>query len=334
MWQGIRGHDGIVERFRETLRAGRLATTYLFVGPEGIGKSAFAMKLAQSLLCTGSKESELYPCGSCESCRLMAGGAHPDLNMVRPEPGKKWLAIKQFIGEKEMRNREGLCHDIGMRPMLGRRRVAIIEDADWFTTEAANCLLKTLEEPPPGAVIILIGTSRSRQLPTILSRSQVIRFDPLPETEMRELILAEGLVADQSAADELARRSGGSMARARELADAQLWQFRDRLAAQWRAGQINPVGIAKELMDYIDGAGKDADSRRQCFRRLLHAFSEVVRGELRRTGDSIGAAETALTALDRCVEAEQQLDRNANLATLLEAWLDDLAALHAPIGAT
>ncbi|HEX4414429.1 MAG TPA: AAA family ATPase, partial [Lacipirellulaceae bacterium] len=74
MWQGIFGHDEIVERFRQTLRAGRMASTYLFVGPAGTGKRRFALELAHSLLCTNSSEVSLTPCGVCESCRMFAAG--------------------------------------------------------------------------------------------------------------------------------------------------------------------------------------------------------------------------------------------------------------------
>ena len=88
MWRGIFGHDEIVERFRQTLAAGRLASTYLFVGPPGIGKRRFAMELARSLLCTESPDAALEPCGQCDSCRLFAAGNHPDLEVVGLPPDK------------------------------------------------------------------------------------------------------------------------------------------------------------------------------------------------------------------------------------------------------
>ena len=239
MWQGLRGHDAVVEQFRRTLRVGRLASTYLFVGPEGIGKRSFAMKLARTLLCPQLDESRLEPCGSCESCRLAESGSHGDLHLVAREPGAKFLKIEYFIGDREHRHREGLAFELALRPHVGTRRVAVIDDADWLNQESANALLKTLEEPPLGAVIILVGTSRSRQLPTILSRCQVIRFHPLPTDELAELILAQGIAATSDAAEQLALRSEGSLSRARELADEALWQLRDRVVAQWRAGQLD-----------------------------------------------------------------------------------------------
>ena len=326
MWQTIEGHDAVVEQFRGSLAAGRLATTYLFVGPEGVGKRSFALKLAQALLCTGSDPVRLEPCGQCESCRLAAAGNHPDLLQVARYTGTKFLKVEQFIGERERRNQEGLCHDISLRPMISRRRVAIIDDADWFTPESANCLLKTLEEPPPGAVIILIGTSRSRQLPTILSRSQVIRFKPLPDEAVARLILQAGLADDAATAADLAGKSLGSLTLARQLADAALWQMRDRFAAQWQSGELDASRLTREVDEFINAAGKEADARRQRFRQLLNLVAARLSESLRQLAVDGRPADGTLAAIDRCLEAEEQLDRNANQSTLLESWIDDLAS--------
>jgi len=327
MWQGVYGHDDIAEQFRQTLTVGRLASTYLFIGPEGVGKRTFALKLAQALLCMENDPARLEPCGQCESCRLVAVGNHPDLDVIGLLPGKRELLIRQFIGEDETRNREGLCHNLALRPMLGQRRVAIIDDADWLRIESANCLLKTLEEPPPGAVIILIGTSRSRQLPTLLSRAQIVRFMPLPPDAMRELILTEGFAADEEAATKLAERSGGSLARARDLADAALWEMRDRFFAQWNVGDLDVSRLVRELDEFINAAGKEADARRQRFRQFLGLVADAFRQSLRATAAADSIDEATLAALDRCLEAEEQIDRNANQSTLLESWIDELDAL-------
>ena len=105
--------------------------------------------------------------------------------------------------------REGLCYDIALKPYSGRRKVAIIDDADYLNKEGANCLLKTLEEPPPKSLLILIGTSEQRQLPTIRSRCQIVRFQPLPEQDVAELLLATGACEDAE------RWPGGRRRRAR-----------------------------------------------------------------------------------------------------------------------
>ncbi|MEQ8210433.1 MAG: DNA polymerase III subunit [Lacipirellulaceae bacterium] len=326
MWQGIRGHDGVVERFRQSLACGRLASTYLFVGSDGIGKRAFAEALTKVLLCSSADEQSLSPCETCESCKMHAAGNHPDIDRIARPEGKRTLPIDLFLGDREHRNKEGMCHNLAMRPMLGRRRVAIIDDADWLSPESANCLLKTLEEPPPGAVIILIGTSRSRQLPTILSRSQIVRFHPLPASDLASLLVEQGIAADAQTADSLAAEANGSLSKAAELADAELRDARSRLATQLTSSQMDLPRLSTDLMGIVTAAGKDAEARRQRFRTLLSSaigtFSQLLPGE------NTGEADFALAALDRCLEAEEQLSRNANQNTLMECWLDDLAELR------
>src|SRR3954467_10523657 len=101
MWHGIVGHDDVVDRFRRTLATGRLASTYLFVGPPGVGKRRFAIELAHSLLCTEVDDALLEPCGKCDSCRMFAAGSNPDLDIVALRPEKSDLAISQFVGYDE-----------------------------------------------------------------------------------------------------------------------------------------------------------------------------------------------------------------------------------------
>jgi DNA polymerase-3 subunit delta' len=269
----------------------------------------------------------MIPCGECDSCRLAASGNHPDLDVVGFKPGKRQLGIGQFIGEDEMRGKEGLCHNIALKPMLGTRRVAVIDHADTLTTESANCLLKTLEEPPPGAVIILIGTSRSRQLPTILSRAQIVRFQPLPVDVVRDLILAQGIATDASAAQRLAERSGGSVTRARDLADDALFEIRDRLVAQWTGGAFDMARLAREFDEFVSATGKEAADRRRRIDQVLSLIADKLTALVRESADAGAVDQRLLAAVDRTLQAQEQIDRNANQATLIESWLDDLAGL-------
>src|SRR4029078_2428636 len=103
--------------------------------------------------------------------------------------------------------------NIALKPYSGRRKVAIIDDADYLNKEGANCLLKTLEEPPPDSLLILIGTSEQRQLPTIRSRCQIVRFQPRAEGDVAELLVAHGLCADPAIARAAAAHADGSLER-------------------------------------------------------------------------------------------------------------------------
>src|SRR6476660_3204784 len=194
----LRGHDAIFDRFRRMIRAGRLASTFLFVGPPGIGKKSFALQLAQGLLCERRPEEKLDPCGECASCAQVLAGTHPDVILVAKPADKNFIPLELLIGDKEHRMRQGLCYDISLKPFSGRRRIAVIDDADFLNQEGANALLKTLEEPPPKSLLILIGTSEQRQLPTIRSRCQVVRFSPLAESDIADLLLSTGECNDES----------------------------------------------------------------------------------------------------------------------------------------
>ncbi len=335
MWQGIYGHDAVEEQFRRSLLSGRLASSYLFLGPAGVGKRLFALKLAKALLCPYAVDSELAPCGQCDSCRLLESGTHPDVDIVGLPAGKRELSINIFLGDREHRHQEGLCHKIGLRPMMGRRRVAIIDDADGLNTESANCLLKTLEEPPPGAVLILIGTNRSRQLPTILSRTQVVRFDPLSVDDLSRLLLEQGIVTTESEARELAAAADGSLQRATEMLAINLGEFRERLKRQLIAPMLDGNRMVAIVSDFVSEGGTESEAKRQRMRSAFDAvtehFTKVLRNSVIVEDSAAQPAQSrVLAALDRCLLAEEELDRNANQATLLECWVDDLTRLLNP----
>ncbi|MEX2141441.1 MAG: DNA polymerase III subunit delta' [Pirellulales bacterium] len=351
MWQGIEGHDAVVARFRRALERRRLASTFLFVGPPGVGKRSFALALAKSLLCERRDEALLDPCGICPSCVQVEAGTHPDLYVLGLPEGKSSIPIKLLIGEDETRMREGLCYDISLKPFMGNRKVAILDDADYFNTPAvANCLLKTLEEPPPRSVIILIGTSATKQLPTIRSRAQLVRFEPLSQETVARLLVEKQLVADAAEANRLAAFSEGSLSRAIELSDPELWRFRGELLAKLAGEPIENFRLAPSVVAFVDAAGKEAPPRRararlligfaiSFYRRLLY---RQVADDAPRTGDRfagdddaerhVSAAlkrgqkdpEATAARIERSLEALSHIDRNANQATLLEAWLDDL----------
>jgi DNA polymerase III subunit delta' len=343
-WHGIFGHDDVVEQFRRALARGRLASSFLFAGPAGIGKRTFALKLAQAMLCHAHPETALDPCGECPSCSQVSAGTHPDLDVVAKPDDKSFIPLELLIGEREHRRREGLCHNIALKPYLGGRKIAIIDDADYLNAEGANALLKTLEEPPPRSVLILIGTSPAKQLPTIRSRCQLIRFSPLPTDVVAELLASKKLVADAAEAARLAQYSDGSLQRAMELANPELWSFRESFLARLAEPVVQSVELVPTVSAFVDGAGKEASARRarlrqvvgfavEFYRQLSHAqcgasFSDdaELRGRVAAAMER-GQVNGELSAgrLERCLDALAQIDRNANQTTLIECWLDDLA---------
>ena len=199
-WQNLRGHDRVVESLRTALREGRFPHALFFVGPAGIGKHAFARKLAQAFLCETRPEAALDPCLACPGCLQVEAGHHPDFFEAGKPEEKHELPISVI--------RE-LCDQFALKPARGSHKVAILDDADDLNDEAANAFLKTLEEPPPGAVLILIGTSTELQKETIISRCSVVRFEGLPDAEIAELLLENGITSDAGEAAAAGRTGRG-----------------------------------------------------------------------------------------------------------------------------
>lgn len=346
MWQSLVGHGDVVEQFRRRLAAGRVTGTFLFVGPAGVGKRAFAVKLAQALFCQGGTNPSLDPCGTCSDCRLSLSGNHPDLLRVAKPADKNELPLDLLIGPKENRHHEGLIHDISIKPFQGGRRVAIIDDVDYFNEEGANALLKTLEEPPPKSVLILIGTSPDRQLQTIRSRSQVVRFQPLPIEELASLILSQKLVSDEATAAKLATQSGGSLETARRWADPAWAEFRRLMLEKLATGQWEGAVLSRLLLAFADDAGKEAPARRERLRGAIGLAVEFFR-QANRAGvggppaedpELQQAAEQATrnlpqdpeligAVIERLLAALDHVDRNVHQTTLTDALGDDVESL-------
>src|SRR5260370_953964 len=169
MWGKIVGHDRLARAFESLVNRDRLAHAYLFCGPAGVGKRMFAVELGKALLCE-RVDKKLAACGKCPSCLQVAAGSHPDFVISgRPEESN----------EVPIETIRELCQGFGLKSARGRGRIAILDDADDLNDASANCFLKTLEEPPPRSLLLLIGTSADRQLPTIRSRCQIVTFAPL-----------------------------------------------------------------------------------------------------------------------------------------------------------
>ena len=343
-WNDLLGHVEIVDQFRRCVQRGRLASSFLFVGPSGVGKCTFARNLAQVLLCEHGSSEGFDACGACPACVQVDAGTHPDFMVLTKPADKNFLPLELFIGDKEHRMREGLCYQIGLKPYHGGRKIAIIDDADYLNAESANCLLKTLEEPPPRSVLILIGTTEHKQLPTIRSRCQIIRFRPLDATAVARLLVDKGMVTDKGQAQKIARLAAGSLERALHFGDPELMGFRQQLYAYLAQPNVDSVQFSKALVAFVDEAGKDAPPRRHRMRQII-GFATDFYAELLRClaqlppnnsdtvlQDAVTSAKSgwrgdmnmAAMRLQRCLAAMDHVASNANQATLLECWLDEM----------
>ncbi|MBM4020963.1 MAG: AAA family ATPase [Planctomycetes bacterium] len=344
-WQGIEGHDAIAAAFVTAEAQGRIAGSYLFIGPPGVGKGAFALALARALVCLDRRPG-LVACNACASCLQAAAGSHPDIDVVAKPEDRASIPLEAFVGDAAHRMREGLCWRMLLEPALGGRKVAIVLDADHLGEEAANCLLKTLEEPPPGAVMILVGTGLERQLPTIRSRCRTIRFGPLSTGTVQRLVAVELARRDEEVAAAAiataAAAAGGSLDRALLLLDAALGGFRGRLLELLSRRPLRGVELARETTAVVESAGKEAPPRRARLAVILDAAIDFYRAAIRHAATGTpptepalaravatwaGDADEAATALEGTLDARDAVDRNAHLPTLVDAWT---ALLEAP----
>lgn len=340
-WLNFIGHEKIFDRFLRSYQNNRLANTYLFAGPDGIGKRSFALNLAKALFCRHNS-AELVPCGKCPSCLQVDNREHPDLILVSKPEDKNFIPVELFLGDREHRRRQGLCHDIHLTPFSADRKIAIIDDADFLNAESANSLLKTLEEPPANSLLILIGTSEHRQLPTILSRSQVVRFQALADEQLRQILTTLDMPGEIGL-EKLVAVSSGSIRRAMLLDNESLFSFREHLIAQLSTTDPSDHGFAKTVCDFVESQSKESSVRRK-FLRLVADFviqhsSQLIQSSAdlpqpedtsalqTALGDSEFANQIAADWIDRTISFQRQVDANLAMANIVPLWLNDLGAI-------
>lgn len=269
-------HQGGAQRtLQRAVGRDRVPHAYIFHGPDGVGKETLAGAFARLLLCpnrilhdaqVGSEAGEIGldrsidACGRCDDCRLAAAGNHPDLHVI----------YRQLIREhpdSEVRRRKGLelgvdvirhfvIDKVGLTPLRGRAKVFLIRDADRITPQAQNSLLKTLEEPPGPAYIVLLVKALDRLLPTTLSRCQIVRFDALPTAFVREQLGTQrpDLPVDQ--ADWYARLAGGSVGRALGFVDDGLFEVNRRIIGGLARRSAHGQDLAQEWIDQAKALGE------------------------------------------------------------------------------
>lgn len=171
------GHEAQTGRFMRAMAAGRLHHAWLLHGMRGIGKSMLAARMAAAYLC--ASPSEDGPCGACHGCRVTAAGAHPDMRLVALADGKRDISIEQV--------RE-LLHFLSLSGSESLRRVVVLQDAEQLNVQAANALLKGLEEPAPGSLLLIVCNDLMRLPATIRSRCMLEHCSPLNDADMRRAL--------------------------------------------------------------------------------------------------------------------------------------------------
>lgn len=294
MYSDLAGNSNVAAALRRMAIGGRVPHSIIFAGPDGVGKKQFALELARTLICREASGGE--SCGKCTACRR-AGifdlpksdksedfdcvflSRHPDVGMV--------LSPKRQIRVAAIRALES---EANFRPTESVARVFIIDDADKMNAEAANALLKTLEEPPETTYLFLITSRPDALLPTIRSRCQMIRFGPVPAEEIREVLVAK---FDRKADDAglAARLSGGSIASAVDF-DAERFRNERALCLDILRASIRRGGLS-EMLNAAEALADAKDKER--FENGLRILLTLLRDALAATG---GGDEGLVTNYD------------------------------------
>ncbi len=260
-------HPEIQHRLFTQWQQQRLPHALLFYGPAGVGKEALALELAKLLNCLSPQQGI---CNSCSACRKIQHLEHPDVHLIFPTPAERNVkpeelqqALQQkaanpfaeitfgtrntFIGIDTIRD---LKREASFKRFEGKHKVYIITHADQMRPEAANALLKLLEEPPENLMLILITESIHKILPTIKSRCQLVRFAPLPETTIHELARQYIPEITEAQLPILARLAGGNLKRMRELSANDVKTLRDEMVELLR--RIVRINRGQELLTLLE----------------------------------------------------------------------------------
>lgn len=315
---GVLGQDRAKAKLEAELGAGRLAHAYLFVGPEGCGRGTLALALFQATNCENKEGQE--PCGQCGSCRRALAGQHEDLLIVAPPTGQASAQIKV----EEVRE---VIRTLSFAPYGGGTRLVLIREAEHLNPTSANVLLKTLEEPPPGNLIVLTVQDAKGILPTLVSRCRRVNLMPLAPSLIAHQLEQRGV--DPRDAALRAAMSGGSLGRALQMDEARLasdleklvarlsakdgavadWAFADEMVREFRGATIDREGLVEALdllaIYFRDQAVKAAGRSQGALlpqtgpglglEAASQGFSEVRRAQARILGNA--SPELALTVL-------------------------------------
>jgi DNA polymerase-3 subunit delta' len=340
-FRDVVGHVRLIDLLSRSVAGSTLPPSLLFAGSAGVGKHLTALAVAQALNCTNitkssgltkglglRAEGSIDACGVCAACARIARGVHPDVLFVAPgDSGAiKIDQVRDIVDRAQY------------RPFEGRRRVVVIDEADALVHPAQNALLKTLEEPTPSSVFILVTSRPDMLLPTVLSRCPQLRFRPLSAADVASALMARG--RSEAEARAVAATADGSLGRALQTSAGDLVEARDlaqRVLAQ-AAAQDDParrIDVAKELLTKATGGVSERDQLAIHLRAMAVLLRDVevlatgaddralanadVRPALERlTNTYRGARGTqAFAAVDRALFA---LQRNAGVK-LVADWL-------------
>lgn len=303
----VRSQETALRTLERALAAGRVHHAYLFAGPDGVGKELAAFGLAQALVCTTRAEGTKRACGTCSACTRAVPRTeerttlHPDVVAI-----ERGLYAPQAIGRRSPETQDISIDQVrtlvlaraAFAPHEGRAKVFVIRRAEELSISAANALLKTLEEPGPKTHFVLLTSQPDALLPTILSRALRVRFAPLPDEVVAELLVERGV--EPARAAEVARFAAGSVETGAMLADPEESAVREDFIARALAATSAPsLSLALAL---AEDAKKEKDRLPSCIAALAASLARrgaAAAREGKPEADTLAArGRIALTALE------------------------------------
>ena len=321
MWRTA-GHDKAVNILGRALGEGRTAHAYLVTGPEHVGKMTLALDLARAVNCLGAER----PCDACAQCRRVDQGLHADVRVVGVEPGPSGGRQRVAIGIDQVRE---VQREASLKPYEGSSRVFIFDRAERLTEEAANSLLKILEEPPDQVVLVLLASDDSEVLPTILSRCHRIALRPVATSEIVSQLEAR-FGTDGANAVEIARMSTGRIGWAfRAAQDPGLLEERAERLTRFETameGGLEPrFAFAAGLSSSRDRARSELTLWLEWWRDVMavnQRCPELVTNRSRKAGIESKARDLSPAQIVTAIRAIQQtieyVERNVNMRLALE----------------
>ncbi len=328
----IVGHERALDMLRRTLVAEQVRHAYVFAGPQSIGKTLLAQRFAQTLLCTGGTDPRVAPpdpCNTCLSCRKVLHGNHPDIHIITRAVDKQAIVIEQI---------RTLQSGASRRTLEGRHNIFIIQDAHEMNLQAANCLLKTLEEPEADVVLLLTVPETGLLLPTILSRVQLIAMQLLPVTLIKSALEQQWDMRPEEA-DLLAALAAGRMGWAIQAVedDEMLAERKEQLDLLTRSLTASKV----QRFEIVQRLGTDMEKIRSLlelwllwWRDMLLAANDCLdlavnvdmRDLLKLQAAKVGPSE-AQRMVRALLQARETLEQNVNARIVLEVLMLDMPTM-------
>jgi len=319
-FKDIVGQERAIKILTKSLKENKVSSSYIFVGSEGTGKKLAAIEFTKAVNCLNlSKDSEA--CEDCQSCSEINKQCSPDLKII--EPIKSSIKIEQI---REMRK------EIGLKPFKNRKKIYIIDKAEKMTIEASNCLLKTIEEPPYYAIIILICSNIDPILPTIVSRCQIINFGLISSYRIKEFLLSKNKNLEKEKAEIISKLAQGSIGSASKLLSDKEYFIRREEVLDYLSA-ISPGRYGDDIFAKVEKTISEIDRIEEILEMIKLWYRDVL--IIKNTGDQkyiancdkleileeksqIYSQEILIDILDYLEQIEEYLIKNVNKRLILE----------------